>query len=57
MEANKRWLSLPEDFRNQLIRNSFCSNCKGAVTYTDFIIVDHPLGVLLEGKCKNCESK
>ncbi|UOQ92045.1 hypothetical protein MUO14_16275 [Halobacillus shinanisalinarum] len=54
MEANKKWLSLPKDIRSQLIGNVFCSNCLDAVTITDFIIVDHPSGVLLKGKCKNC---
>ncbi|WP_406945545.1 hypothetical protein ACJA3J_03575 [Halobacillus sp. SY10] len=54
MEANRKWLSIPEDFRKKLIGNVFCTNCKGAVTITDFIIVDHPVGIMLEGKCKNC---
>ncbi|WP_163528705.1 hypothetical protein [Halobacillus ihumii] len=54
MEANKKWLSLPKDIRSQLIGNVFCSSCLNAVTITDFIIVDHQEGVLLEGKCKNC---
>ncbi|QST00410.1 hypothetical protein IMZ31_02100 [Pontibacillus sp. ALD_SL1] len=54
MEANKKWLSIPKDSREKLIQNVFCSNCLDAVTIVDFIILDHPEGVLLEGKCKNC---
>lgn len=57
MEANKKWLSIPKDTRKQLISNVFCSNCLDAVTIEDFIIVDHPSGVLLEGKCKDCGNK
>ena len=57
MEANKKWLAIPENERKQLIANVFCRSCKDAVTITDFIIVDHPMGVMLEGKCKNCGSK
>ncbi|MCP3030004.1 hypothetical protein LF817_01480 [Halobacillus sp. A1] len=57
MEANKKWLSIPDEFRKKLINNGFCAKCRGAVTITDFIIVDHPEGVMLEGKCKNCGNK
>ncbi|MYL71358.1 hypothetical protein GLW00_10855 [Halobacillus litoralis] len=57
MEANKMWLSLPKDFRKQLIANVYCTNCSDIVTITDFINVDHPVGVMLDGKCENCGSK
>nr|WP_255574681.1 hypothetical protein [Halobacillus sp. Nhm2S1] len=51
------WLSLPKDFRKQLIANVYCTNCSGPVTITDFIIVDHPVGVMLDCRCGNCISK
>ncbi|ASF38210.1 hypothetical protein CEH05_03425 [Halobacillus halophilus] len=57
MEANKKWLAIPEEHRKKLIANVFCRSCMDAVTITDFIITDHPMGVMLEGKCKNCGSK
>ena len=57
MEANRKWLSLPEDLRKKLIGNVFCSNCTDMVTITDFVILDHSTGVMLDGKCKNCGSK
>ncbi|MFC7062527.1 hypothetical protein [Halobacillus seohaensis] len=57
MEANKKWLSIPEDFRKKLIGNVFSSNCTDMVTITDFVILDHFTGVMLDGKCKNCGNK
>lgn len=57
MEANKKWLSIPEDFRKKIIANVRCTSCNDVVTITDFIIIDHPVGVMLDGKCKNCGNK
>ncbi|MGP4060637.1 hypothetical protein [Halobacillus litoralis] len=57
MEANKKWLSIPEDFRKKLKANVRCTGCNDTVTITDFIIVDHSVGVMLDGKCKNCGHK
>ncbi|MCA0984333.1 hypothetical protein LCL89_09770 [Halobacillus yeomjeoni] len=57
MEANRKWLSLPEDFRKKLIANVRCSNCDDIVRITDFIVVNHPVGVMLDGKCRNCGNK
>ncbi|MCA0970634.1 hypothetical protein LCM20_08550 [Halobacillus litoralis] len=57
MEANRKWLAIPEEFRKKLIANVNCMNCGDVVTITDFIIVDHPAGVMLDGKCKNCGNK
>lgn len=57
MEANKKWLSLPQNFRKKLIANVRCTTCNDMVTITDFIIVDHPVGVMLDGKCNDCGNK
>ncbi len=54
MEANRKWLSIPEQTRKMLIGNVFCGECRGAVTIKDFIITSNPMGVLLKGKCANC---
>ncbi|TFE01329.1 hypothetical protein [Jeotgalibacillus sp. R-1-5s-1] len=54
MEANRKWLSIPEQTRKMLIGNVFCSQCLDAVTIKDFIITGDPAGVVLEGKCAAC---
>ncbi|WP_404408272.1 hypothetical protein [Jeotgalibacillus malaysiensis] len=54
MEANRKWLSIPENIRKQLILNVFCSNCLDAVKIKDFVIKPNPAGVVLEGNCAVC---
>ncbi|WP_254901685.1 hypothetical protein [Thalassobacillus devorans] len=57
MKANKKWVALPKDIRNKLIQNVFCPHCLDTVTIVEFVIVDDPAGILLEGKCKNCRNE
>lgn len=37
--------------------NVFCSKSKGSDIITDFFIGNYAMGVILEGKNKNCGSK
>ncbi|WP_409297024.1 hypothetical protein V1498_04050 [Peribacillus sp. SCS-26] len=57
MNANKKWLAIPEEFRIRLKKNIFCSHCKDAVGIENFTIEDHPSGIVLEGKCQVCGKK
>ncbi|MEH7886570.1 RQC-minor-1 family DNA-binding protein [Bacillus sp. JJ1609] len=54
VEANKKWLSIPADFRQMLIRNVFCGNCLDTVQIEKYIIKDFRDTIVLEGKCKKC---
>ena len=54
MDANKKWLAIPEEIRSKLRSNVFCANCGDAVTIESFTIEDHPVGIVLKGKCKVC---
>lgn len=54
MDANKKWLSIPKEFRSQLRKNVFCTKCKDAVTIESFTIEDHQFGIVLHGKCQQC---
>ncbi|MET3683182.1 hypothetical protein ABID56_001273 [Alkalibacillus flavidus] len=54
MEVNKKWLSIPEDIREKLMTNVFCSKCRGNATITDFKVEGHDLGIVLLGKCQAC---
>jgi hypothetical protein len=53
-EANKKWLSIPADFRQMLIRNVFCGHCLDTVQIEKYIIKDFRDTIVLEGKCKKC---
>jgi hypothetical protein len=53
-EANKKWLSIPADFRQMLISNVFCGHCLDTVQIEKYIIKDFRDTIVLEGKCKTC---
>lgn len=53
-DANKKWLMLPVEIRQMLVRNVFCGHCRGAVQIEKYVIKDFRDTVVLEGKCKNC---
>ncbi|UOE56433.1 hypothetical protein [Cytobacillus oceanisediminis] len=54
MDANKKWLSIPKEFRSKLRKNVFCTNCKDVVAIESFTIEDHQFGIVLHGKCQQC---
>jgi len=57
VEANKKWLSIPADFRQMLIRNVFCGHCLDTVQIEKYIIKDFRDTIVLEGKCTKCGNK
>lgn len=54
MDANKKWLSIPKDIRNQITKNVFCAHCTDVVTIESFTIEDDQFGIVLKGKCQKC---
>lgn len=53
-EANKKWLMIPSDVRQLLVRNVFCGHCMDTVQIEKYVIKEFRDSVVLEGKCKNC---
>ncbi|MBT2685109.1 RQC-minor-1 family DNA-binding protein [Bacillus sp. ISL-37] len=53
-EANKKWLMIPSDVRQLLVRNVFCGHCMDTVQIEKYVIKGFRDSVVLEGKCKNC---
>ena len=53
-DANKKWLAIPQDYRQMLVRNVFCGHCKDTVQIEKYVIKGFRDSVMLEGKCKNC---
>lgn len=52
--ANKKWLAIPPEIRQMLVRNVLCGHCKDTVQIEKYVIKDFHDTVVLEGKCKNC---
>lgn len=53
-DANKKWLMIPAEVRQMLVRNVFCGHCKDTVQIEKYVIKDFHDSVVLEGKCKTC---
>jgi hypothetical protein len=53
-EANKKWLMIPAEIRQMLVRNVFCGHCMDTVQIEKYVIKGFRDTVVLEGKCKNC---
>lgn len=52
--ANNKWLAIPSDIRGKLIRNVWCTQCSDVAKIRNYVIFEHDLGILLEGKCGTC---
>jgi hypothetical protein len=53
-EAMKRWLGIDEATRNELIRNVWCTKCRGETTIHNFSVEMDKFGIVLEGLCVKC---
>lgn len=56
-KALEKWESIPSEFQERLINNVFCSKEGESTTIINFTIKKHKCGIMLEGKCKNCNTK
>ena len=55
MKALKKWSLIPDDLKETLLKNVFCTNC-GVTTTVDYAIVNDKYGIVLQGKCAKCGS-
>ncbi|MHB9095693.1 MAG: hypothetical protein ACYC21_13585 [Eubacteriales bacterium] len=54
MDLIKKWMEIPENFREKLLNNCFCSKCHKVVGMKDFTLKEDKFGLVLVGKCKEC---
>jgi hypothetical protein len=55
MKAIIKWSLIPDDLKEALLKNVFCTNC-GVTTIVDYAIVNDKYGFVLQGKCAKCGS-
>ena len=53
IDALRRWMAVPEEFRTKVLNNVFCSKCF-VTTIVDYSFKAEKDGVLIKGKCKKC---
>lgn len=55
-QARQRWDSFPADFRQRILSNVWCSQCRHEVTITNFSGTIKHGDLLLVGKCAECHN-
>lgn len=53
MKAFKKWSKIPDTFKETLLNNAFCSNCK-LTSIIDYAVLNDSNGIVLQGKCAKC---
>ncbi|TFB14231.1 hypothetical protein E3U55_13685 [Filobacillus milosensis] len=53
--AAKKWSQVPKDIQKNITSNVFCGRCGGVTTIVDYNIKDDNMGIILKGKCINCD--
>ena len=54
--AEEKWNKLSDDFKEKVLNNTYCIRC-GISQIKDFTIHQEPIGIVLRGKCTECDSK
>ena len=55
--VNMQWKRIPENIREEILSNVWCSNCQDVVSLTDYQIENNGLGLIISGKCSVCGSE
>ena len=55
--VNMQWKRIPENIKQMILSNVWCSNCRDVVSVTDYQIENHELGLIISGKCSVCGSE
>jgi hypothetical protein len=54
--VNMQWKLIPDNIKQMILSNVWCSNCRDVVSVTDYQIETHDLGLIMSGKCSICGS-
>ena len=55
--VNMQWKRIPENIREEILRNVWCSNCSDVVSVADYYIENDKFGLIIRGKCNVCGSE
>ncbi len=55
--VNMQWKRMPEDIKQMILSNVWCSNCRDVVSVIDYYIENDKLGLIIRGKCGVCGSE
>jgi len=54
LKAEILWQTVPQEIREAILREVWCTRCRNAVTIMDFVGKEISGDVILEGKCAVC---
>lgn len=53
-KAMQKFNEIPDEMKEKILSNVYCSNCKGTVKIVDFTAITSQEDLLLKGKCGKC---
>ena len=57
IEAIRLWKKYPDDIKDMLLHNAFCSNCGVTSFQPEYNLRKDKLGIVIEGFCEKCGEK
>lgn len=55
--VNMQWKRMPENIKQLILSNVWCSSCRKGVLVADYQIKNHDLCLIISGKCSVCGSE
>ncbi len=55
--VNMQWKRIPENIKEKILANVWCSSCREGVLVADYKIENHDFGLGIRGKCCNVVMK
>ena len=52
--VNMQWKRIPENIKEKILSNVWCSNCREGVLVVDYKMESHEFGLVIRGKCCKC---
>lgn len=56
LSPKQKWEVIPQEFREKIIQNVWCNNCRDVVTIVDYRVYSARPDIVLRGRCGTCDS-
>lgn len=57
INPKQRWEAIPQEFRQKIIQNVWCTNCRDVVTILNYRVYSAGPDIVLRGRCAACNSE
>lgn len=57
ISPKQKWEAIPDEFREKIIRNVWCTHCKHVVSILDYRVYSSGPDIVLRGRCDVCSGE